>query len=232
MAGTSIEKNLILKQLEIIHRRIEAACHRGGRDPIERAFNRDFERATVRKKSKRHWQAGQKLFGENYVQEALPKKERLPQAEWHFIGALQTNKVKLVAGNFALIHSVDREKLLAAISEAAKFRNAIQDILFEINIAGESTKSGMEMRELERLLPRLREWTGVRARGLMCMPPSGDAESSRAYFRRAKAILEKWRTNDFKELSMGTSQDFEAAIEEGATMIRIGTGVFGERSRK
>lgn len=180
--------------------------------------------------------AGQKSFGENYVQEAVEKIVALPAADWHFIGSLQTNKVKQVVGRFSLIHSVDRVRLAEEISKAAVRMNVVQDILIEVNVGGEETKHGVALAELTEVVKVIRELSGVRVRGLMSLPPLTDDERvARGYFRSlraARAALQKDffpQEIYFTELSMGTSGDFELAIEEGATMVRIGTTIFGAR---
>lgn len=226
MAGKSVADNF-----ERVRARIRAACERASRKES------DVRLVAVSKgqplsKIQEAVHAGHKLFGENYAQEAAEKQQQLSGLNWHFIGALQSNKVKLVTGNFMLIHSVDRLKLAEAISEKAAERGIVQDYLIEINVAGEASKSGLSPEELPAFLAKARAWTGARARGLMCMPPPGAAAASRPFFQQAKKLLEQWRTEAFGELSMGTSQDFEVAIEEGATIVRVGTELFGERSRK
>ncbi len=223
MAGISIANNL-----RNVRERLEAACRRSGR-PLNSVRLLAVSKGQGLGKLNQAFEAGQTLFGENYVQEAMEKQAGLLSAEWHFIGLLQSNKVKQVVGNFALIHSVDRLKLLKTVSERAAERGIVQDILIEINIGGENSKSGASVGDAEELLRRAREWTGVRVRGLMCMPPPGSGDQSRPYFRQTKKLLEKWGTENCNELSMGTSQDFEAAIEEGATIVRIGTDIFGAR---
>jgi len=228
MVGQSIAENL-----EKVRARILSACQRVGRNSSEVrlvAVSKTHSTEKVREA----FAAKQKLFGENYAQEAVPKQQALPQAEWHFIGALQSNKVKQIIGGFALIHSVDRESVLKEISKRAVERGVTQDILLEINLAAESSKSGVDWNAAEALYQSARQLPGVRVRGLMGMPPPGAAEASRSYFRELREKLSEWKRtfNDeaLCELSMGTSQDFEVAIEEGATLVRIGTDIFGQRS--
>lgn len=223
MVGTSVEKNL-----EQVLKRMNAACVRAGRNATSVRLVAVSKMQPLAK-VQQAFAAKQKMFGENYVQEALPKIESLPQAEWHFIGSLQSNKAKQVVGAFALIHSVDRESLLQEISKRAVEKGIVQDILIEINLAGETSKGGADWNAAEQLVRTGRGLPGLRVRGLMGMPPQGSAEASRSYFKELHEKWKAWRDSNFSELSMGTSQDFEIAIEEGATLVRIGTDVFGPR---
>jgi PLP dependent protein len=184
--------------------------------------------------------AGQTVFAENYVQEAVEKILARPNLEWHFIGSLQTNKVKDIVGLVSLIHSVDRMKLLAEISKEALKKSVVQDVLLQVHIGGEATKHGFFEDELTRDFVSMAALTGVRIRGLMSMPPlSEDIGVSRRYFRelheihtKLKNMLSEDKREPFILLSMGTTSDFAAAIAEGATHVRIGTAIFGERQRK
>lgn len=185
--------------------------------------------------------AGIRDFGENYAQEALDKQNvlsELSDVRWHFIGHLQSNKVKDVVGKFTLIHSLDRVALGEAISKRARLLNLRQDCLLEVNFAGEESKSGAPPDEAKNLIVYLRDHCpGVRLRGLMCMPPATrEGENSRTIFRRAKLLTEELapllgsEAREFSELSMGTSQDYLEAASEGSTLVRLGTCLFGERS--
>jgi pyridoxal phosphate enzyme (YggS family) len=223
MVGSLVEKNL-----EQVRNRIKGACARVQREALSVRLVA-VSKAQPMAKIQQAWSAKQNVFGENYVQEALTKVASLPEAEWHFIGTLQSNKVKQVVGAFTLIHSVDRESVLREISKRAVEKGLVQEILLEINLAGEATKSGVDWAAAELLLQTGRGLPGLCVRGLMGMPPPGTAEASRPYFRELCEKWKSWRDLDFSELSMGTSQDFEVAIEEGATLVRIGTDVFGPR---
>jgi pyridoxal phosphate enzyme (YggS family) len=173
---------------------------------------------------------GQKSFGENYVQEFLEKKELLKNKniEWHLIGPLQSNKVTKVIGEVKLIHSVDNLKLAKVISEKAKEKNITQSILLQINTANEASKSGMGLDQSDDFFKEVSTFSNIRIEGLMTMPPLADnAEDSRKYFKILKNLSEKYK---LKELSMGTTQDFEVAIQEGATIIRVGEALFGPRT--
>jgi PLP dependent protein len=177
-------------------------------------------------------QQGQKYFAENYVQEALEKIKLLHHLNlhWHFIGHLQKNKVKLIVGQFDLIHSVDSIELAEKISLATLEKKSQQKILLQINLAQEDSKGGFSEEEFKNLLPKIQELPGIKIVGLMTMPPlSNDPEESRPYFRRLRELA---GNSNLSELSMGTSSDYKVALQEGATWIRLGTILFGERPRK
>ncbi len=178
--------------------------------------------------------AGQTMFGENYVQEALGKMAILPQGiSWHFIGHLQTNKVKSVIGRFSLIHGVDSLKLAHSLHDQAEAQGKVQDVLVQVNLAGETQKSGIFETDLPPLAEFLAGSSILRWQGLMLMPPFfDDPERARPYFARLRELAGTLRAGfglPLPELSMGMTGDFEAAIEEGATLVRIGTRIFGER---
>lgn len=175
-------------------------------------------------------EVGQIEFGENYVQEFLEKKELLKDKniKWHLIGPLQSNKVSKIVGEVSLIHSVDSFKLAKNISEKAKEKDVVQDILLQINVSSEASKSGMDLDQSDVFFEQASGLSHVQIRGLMTMPPFADnPENSRKHFKFLKKLSEKYK---LKELSMGTTQDFEVAIQEGATIIRVGEALFGPRS--
>ena len=192
-------------------------------------------------------QAGQLDFGENYPQELRDKREELVSVpgssslRWHLIGPLQRNKVHMVVGQVALIHSVDRLELIEALAarvlrDREKQPGLCVDCLFEVSVAGEEQKAGCSIAELPQLLDAIAQSGGaLRARGLMCIPPlADDPESSRPHFRRlAELLAEQSRIVrphvELTELSMGMSHDYEVAIAEGATIVRVGTAIFGQR---
>jgi len=181
-------------------------------------------------------EAGQQVFGENYVQEFLEKSRNLPEnVEWHFIGSLQSNKVKYIAGLTSLIHSVDRLSLAREIDRQWEKIGKRCDILLQVNISGEATKSGTTSEDLLQLAQQISLLPHVRVRGLMTMPPFFDEpERARPYFRELKRLSEELAAKKIpgitmEELSMGMSGDFEVAIEEGATLVRVGSAIFGER---
>ncbi|MBI9079359.1 MAG: YggS family pyridoxal phosphate-dependent enzyme [Pseudodesulfovibrio sp.] len=180
-------------------------------------------------------QSGQVDYGESYVQEAMGKQEDLADLDlrWHFIGGLQSNKAKFVAGNFALVHSVDSRKLAQALHKKALERGVVQDILLQVSLAGEVQKSGITEEVLPGLADEVMEMDGVRLVGLMTMPPFFDEpELARPVFsrlRQLKDALERQLDTALPHLSMGMTGDFVPAVEEGATLVRIGTRIFGVR---
>jgi len=182
------------------------------------------------------FQAGQTVFGENYIQELVPKLAEVPvPVEWHVIGHLQSNKVKYIAGQVAMIHSVDRISLAMEIDRQWGKLNKVCDILIQVNISGEFTKSGTTEVGAIQLVRECALLPHIRVRGLMTMPPFfDDPEAARPFFAELRRLSETVAALniagvDMVELSMGMSGDFEAAIEEGATLVRIGTAIFGNR---
>lgn len=222
---------------EIIKRRDEAAI-RSGRKP------EDVKLVAVTKthtpdEINQAIDAGATDIGENRVQELLEKYESVKPVNWHLIGHLQTNKVKNVIGKVVMIHSVDSLKLAREIDKRSEAAGITTDILIEINSAMEETKSGIDAKDLKELTEQIVSECGhVRIRGLMCIPPiAADPEDSRAYFKEAAELFEEMKSWDYPsdrftpdELSMGMSGDFEVAIEEGATIIRVGSSIFGPRN--
>jgi pyridoxal phosphate enzyme (YggS family) len=225
----------IAEHLQQIHSRISAAAARAGRDPA------DVRLVAVSKTRPAidvsvAFQAGQVIFGENYVQELNTKAAQVAEpVEWHFIGYLQSNKVKQIAGTVALIHSVDRLSLAEEISRQWGRLGTVCDVLVQVNIAGEATKSGTTEEGALHLVRAISLLPNLRVRGLMTMPPFfDDPETARPYFRELKRLAGRIAAEgipgvEMKELSMGMSGDFEAAIQEGATLVRVGTAIFGER---
>jgi pyridoxal phosphate enzyme (YggS family) len=178
---------------------------------------------------KEAFDAGQRVFGESRVQEALSKAGLLEGLgiEWHMVGHLQKNKAKAAVGLFGLIHSVDSVELLMLLDRQASQAGRPQRVLLEVNVSGEQSKYGVDESVLEGLVRASAKLEGVKVEGLMTIPPySEDPEKSRPYFRRLRGLGERY---GFQELSMGMTGDFEVAIEEGATMVRVGTAIFGER---
>jgi pyridoxal phosphate enzyme (YggS family) len=180
--------------------------------------------------------AGQVVFGENYVQELLEKTAEVPEAvEWHFIGHLQSNKVRQIAGLVRMIHSVDRFSLAEEISRQWGKLGRCCDILIQVNLSGETTKSGTPEAGALQLVRDVSSLPHVRIRGLMTMPAFfDDPEAARPFFAQLMR-LSRWIEAEalpgveMRELSMGMSGDFEAAIQEGATLVRVGTSIFGSR---
>jgi len=180
-------------------------------------------------------EAGITAFGENYVQEAREKIPHLGEGvTWHMIGHLQTNKVKYVVPLFSMIHSVDNVRLAKEISERAIERDKMMEVLIQLNCAGENTKGGVLPKELPQLLEAVSSFKGITVKGLMTMPPYfSDPEKVRPFFTTLRELRNKFfpfsDSLSLAHLSMGMSSDFEVAIDEGATLLRIGTAIFGGR---
>ena len=175
------------------------------------------------------FEAGARDFGENRVQELRGKKPGLsPEIRWHFVGHLQTNKVKFILGEVTLLHSLDRMELAREIEKQAEKRDLAIDALLQVNTTGEPTKSGCAPEEVEETLEKMSGLSRIRIRGLMTIGPLSQDER---LIRKSFEVLRKLRDRTtLQELSMGMSSDFEIAVEEGSTLVRIGTAVFGERS--
>jgi pyridoxal phosphate enzyme (YggS family) len=213
--------------------RIAEACVRVSRDPAGVTLV-----AVSKTKSapavEQAWRAGQRVFGENYVQEMLAKQEGLGHLEglaWHFIGRLQRNKVKHLLGRVALIQTVDSVRLADEIEKRAAAGDLGVDVLIEVNVGGEDQKAGAAEEEARRVMDAVRQSPHLSLRGVMAIPPfEDDPEESRKWFVMLREIRERLGGEKIlPELSMGMTADFEAAVEEGATMVRVGTAIFGER---
>ncbi len=235
----------IAANLARVRARMAAAASRAGRDPAAIALvavtkTRPFEDILAA------LEAGQRDFGENRVEELW---EKVHQAEaqglqetirWHLIGTVQSRKSRLAVGPFALIHSVDRPKIARRLDRDAGNRGKILDVLIEVNVSGEATKHGFSPEALMAAMPELLALDHLRYRGLMTMAPLvEDPEETRPVFRRLRELLldlrerfppERYPQAHWEHLSMGMTNDFEVAIEEGATLVRIGTAIFGPRS--
>lgn len=211
--------------LAAVKARIARACARAGRDPGSVRLIA-VSKTKPLPMLKEAVAAGQTIFGENYAQELREKADALPGVEWHFIGALQTNKAKLVVGRAALIHTCDRLALAQELSKRAKAAGLAQRVLLEVNVGREPQKAGALPDQAPELLREVRALPALACEGLMCIPPAeGDP---RPHFR---ALRELATGLGLAQLSMGMSADYEAAIEEGATLVRVGTAIFGERAR-
>jgi len=183
-------------------------------------------------------QAGAKHFGENYIQEAIEKIDVIGKNKicWHFIGHLQSNKAKFAVKYFEYIHTVDTLKLAKSIDKQAKKIDKIQKILVQVNIGKEETKSGTRIEETIELIKQISTFENLSLQGLMCMPPYfSDPEKARIYFKQLGLLKEKIMARKLgnvtmEHLSMGMSNDFKVAIEEGSTMVRVGTSIFGRRN--
>jgi len=221
------------ENLARVRDRIAAACDRAGRDRDEVdlvAVSKTFPPERVRQVM----DCGQLLFGENKVQEAQGKIPEVgPGARWHMIGHLQRNKARHAVGLFELIHSVDGLKLAAELDRRAESAGLVQPILVEVNLAGEASKTGVNETDLWPLLDGILPLGHLEMRGLMTIPPhAAQAEDSRRWFVRLRALAEEARGRSglpLRELSMGMTDDFEVAVEEGATLVRVGRAIFGPR---
>ena len=226
----------ILANLNRVQERVAAAARRAGRSPEEIrlvAVSKTVGAERVREAIA----AGAKILGENYVQEAQKKIEAVGHGvAWHFIGHLQTNKAKIAVRLFDLIHSVDSLSLAEELDKAAKKQGRILPVLLQISLSEETTKFGAKEREIFRMAESLATMEGIRVEGLMTMPPYfEDPEAARPYFGALRELSERLARQKIprilmKELSMGMSNDFEVAIEEGATLVRVGTAIFGPRT--
>ncbi len=223
----------IAARLDDVRGRIDSAVRRSGRDPRSVRLLL-ASKAQPPEAIAAAYEAGARDFGENYVQEAIGKQKSLRtlrDLKWHMIGHLQINKAKLAASTFALIHSLDSTRLAEALARAAAGSRVVT--LIEVNLAMETTKSGIFKAEAEGLIESARDKVDIR--GLMTIPPpSEDARAARRYFAELRNLRDRLATSTglaLSELSMGMTDDFEIAIEEGATIVRVGRAVFGERMR-
>lgn len=224
----------IRENLESIRARMEKAVSAAGREEGSvrlLAVSKTFPAEDVQTA----YDAGQVLFGENKVQEGVAKAPALPSdIEWHLIGPLQRNKVRKALSVFSWIHSVDSLRLAEYMNEVAAELGVVPRILFEVHVGGEESKFGFDAGELEESWSRVTELKHLSPQGLMCIPPPVEnQEDARPYFSQLRELRDRLRTRgpfELPELSMGMSHDFESAIKEGATIIRVGTAIFGGRS--
>jgi hypothetical protein len=223
----------IKDNLQQVHARIRDACAAAQR-PVQSvtlmAVSKTFDAQAVREA----FDAGQRAFGENYVQEALAKIERLSdlQIEWHLIGPLQSNKTRVVAEAFDWVHSVDRLKIAQRLSEQRPPQLSPLSLCLQVNISGEASKSGLAPAEVAEVARAVAALPRVRLRGLMAIPePAGDFAAQRVPHRALRELFDALRREGLAldTLSMGMSADLEAAIAEGATLVRVGTAIFGAR---
>jgi pyridoxal phosphate enzyme (YggS family) len=225
----------VRERIEQVRRRIAEAAGRSGRDPNDVQLVA-VTKAVAVSQIREALDAGLKVFGENRIQEAKGKVALLssPSIQWHLVGTLQTNKSKLAVELFELIHSLDSVKLAASMDRhGAALRKQVR-ALIEVNLEGESDKSGLHESELLPLLQACRAYAHLTIEGLMAIPPfHRNPQDVRPYFRRLRLLRDRAADThpDFRlrHLSMGMSNDFEVAIEEGATLVRIGTAIFGNR---
>lgn len=230
----------VLENWQHIQQQIKQACEKSGRNTEEVqviAVTKYVDLTRIEEA----FQAGIEHIGESKVQQAVPKWEALKgQGTWHFIGHLQSNKAKDVVGKFSYIHSLDRLSLAKEIEKKAKDQGLVVPCFVQVNVSGELTKQGVSYAEAESFIEQLANYPHIRVVGLMTMAPyTEDAEETRPVFRKLKQlkqdlIQKKWPHAPLTELSMGMSNDFHVAIEEGATFVRLGTSLVGnddERSK-
>ena len=224
----------IRKNVLAVREAIEKATRRAGRRPEEIrlvAASKTVDVERIRSAA----EAGITVFGENYVQEAMRKREAIEQpVSWHFIGHLQKNKAKYAVEFFDMIHSIDSVALAEELNKRASRVERSMEVLVEVNLSGELTKSGVNEAEINPLIREIKGLSHLLFRGLMTMPPFfDDPEQSRPYFIRLRRLAERIVSEELHpgplELSMGMSNDFLVAIEEGATLVRVGTAIFGPR---
>ncbi|PWT80215.1 MAG: YggS family pyridoxal phosphate-dependent enzyme [Blastocatellia bacterium] len=226
-------------RLATVRERITRAASRAGRDPaaihvvaISKTFGADHIRAAA--------EAGQIDFGENKVQEALSKMQETSDLplRWHLVGHLQSNKARKAGTRFNVIHSLDRVELGDTLEAVALAEKRQLDALVQVDLGGEPTKHGAREQELVAVFDRARSWQAIRLIGLMLLPPAVDnPDDARPYFRALEGIRRRLLAHGvaasmLAELSMGMSHDFEVAIEEGATLVRVGTAIFGSRNQR
>jgi len=227
---------MIKDNIAQIRRRIEQAAARCGRDPASVRLLTVSKTVSAERVTEAI-DAGIRLLGENYIQEAREKIDTLrgSPAVWHFIGHLQTNKARFAVGLFDLIHSVDSIKLARELDKQARRQGKVQPILIQVNIAEEKSKSGITEQAAPQLIREISRCGNLSVRGLMTMPPFFNApEKVRPYFKALRQLAGRIAAMNIDgvtmtELSMGMTGDFEVAIEEGATIVRVGTAIFGER---
>lgn len=226
---------MIARNIQVVKEKIIQACNK-----VSRADNFPILIAVSKTKPiemlQEAYDAGCRDFGENKVQELIDKYDKMPKdIKWHMIGHLQTNKVKYIVDKVALIHSVDSLKLAMEISKEAVKKNVTVDVLIEVNVAGEETKFGVKPEDAEELVRKMAVLQGIHIKGLMTIAPYVEnQEENRQYFAKLRQLSVDIRDKNIDNvymdvLSMGMTGDYEVAIEEGATYVRVGTGLFGER---
>jgi len=227
---------LIAENFAEVRERILQATKKSGRDPDSVRLVAVSKQVDIPKIEEARI-AGAVIFGENKIQDALAKVDQMAaeKISWHFIGHLQKNKVKFLGERFELVHSVDSLELAEKMARQCQSENRAQKILLQVNVSGEAAKFGMEPGELEKQIADFSRLHGIQVAGLMTIPPyHPDPENSRRHFSRLHELREQYEKQSevsLPELSMGMSNDFEVAIEEGATLVRVGTAIFGSRPK-
>ena len=225
----------VAERLAGIRERMAEACARAGRAESDVALLA-VSKTVVPELMLEAWAAGQREFGESRQQEAAAKLGLMPAGGiWHFIGRIQRNKVRKILENFTVLHGVDSLKLAAAIDRIAIEMGLRPEIFLEVNLGGEDSKGGFAPQEMDEVIAQLPSLPGLQVKGLMAIPPvpDGDAEAARPWFRRLRELrdsLQERHGIPLPGLSMGMSGDFQVAIEEGSTMVRVGSAIFGERN--
>jgi PLP dependent protein len=227
---------LIADNLASVMHHIDEAARKAGRSPDSIRLI-SVSKQVSSEKIFEAYQAGSKCFGENKVQEAVSKiaEVNAQDISWHFIGHLQKNKIKYLDSRFELIHSIDSLSLAEKISTYCEGQNQRQAVLLQVNVSGEEAKFGMTPAELEDQLSSFGQLKGIQVQGLMTIPPQNpEAENSRQYFSALRVLRDKFQAMniggvELKELSMGMTNDYPIAVEEGATLVRVGTAIFGQR---
>ena len=227
---------MVAENYKYVLKKVEEACERSGRDPKEVTLIAVSKTKPV-EMIEEAIEAGARVFGENKVQELCDKYEQLPKdLHWHLIGHLQRNKVKYIVDKAELIHSVDSMKLAEEISKEALKKNVEVNILIEVNVAEEESKFGVSVEETLALVEEIAKLPGIHIQGLMTIAPyTDDPEENRPVFRTLKKLAVDIKKKNIDNvcmdvLSMGMTGDYQVAVEEGATLVRVGTGIFGERN--
>lgn len=227
---------MITENLEQVRKNIDEACRMAGRDPKEVTLIAVSKTKPV-SMLREAYDAGARCFGENKVQEIMDKHPQLPEdIQWHMIGHLQRNKVKYIVDKVSMIHSVDSLRLAQTIEQEAAKHNICVPVLLEVNVAQEESKFGLKMDEVLPLIETIADFPHIKVQGLMTIAPYVEnAEDNRDFFRQLKKLsvdIEAKNINNvsMSVLSMGMTGDYQVAVQEGATMVRVGTGIFGERN--
>ena len=229
MTGEQIKDNL-----NVVRDKIKKACDKASR-PYEDVTLLAVSKTKPIEYIKSAVMCEQYSYGENKVQEIIDKYESMPELDWHMIGHLQTNKVKYIVDKVSLIHSVESVKLANTINKEAIKKDVVVDVLVEVNVAKEDSKFGIDIEQCEDFIREISQFSNIRVKGLMTIAPFvQDPEENRVHFRKLKEVFvdinnKKIDNVNMDVLSMGMTNDYEVAIEEGSTLVRVGTGIFGLR---